>query len=495
MASITNSAGALGLGDRGAYSWLPSNTGNPYDSQDMVYRWRQYVKLYETSWEARKIVRIVPEDALRKEWIAEDIPEEFADKIQSRLEQLRFGESLKRSLMLERLLGGCLQFMGVESENDETASTYKYDGRVTFCNAIPVSRISRVSWDTNPLSAGYMRPEIYLVNGQQVHKSRCLVWDGEPLFDPYDFALTNFRANISGFGPSKLASIWDDIIRALGTRQAAYQLVQTNNAILMKVTDLQGLDGTRPGKNAISKLKELANNLSVYRAALFDGDKADISQHSASFGSVPELLMSYLQVVSAGSDIPATRFIGQAPGGLNATGESDLENYYNTIDAYQRQRIEPNLRKMYDFLGYEIDREGWKKARKDLHFEFPPLWNASELEEAQKDAMIIDNLMKLRDADLVSDAECIREINAKGVLSIDLDDVDEGLLDEFDEVQDVEEQQPKGVTQVPANYKTADVDTAARIKEAGGNPENVDLQHFSKGLAVEGEHKDTVGGR
>lgn len=425
-------SGALDVGDRGAWQNVPTYTGNPYDSNDYVYRWRQYVHLYELSWEARKIVRIPVEDALRKQWLAEDIPEEMSKAIHSKLNQLNFTQVLGRSLMLERLLGGCLTFMGLDAAKDDTGVPFKPSEGATlrFLNAIPVSRISRMTWDTNPLSEHYMRPSKYLINGEDVHVSRCLVWDGEPLFDPYDFALTNFRSNIAGFGPSKLAPIWDDVVKAVGTRQAAYQMIQTNNSIIMAIKDLQNLEGTNAGAQAMEKLKTIANTLSLYRAALIDGDKVNISQSAASFGSVPELIITFIQVLSAASDIPATRFLGQAPGGLNATGESDLENYYNMIDAYQRQRIEPQLRRVYDVIGYAKFRERWHKEREKLTFKFPPLWNLSELEEADRASKVIDNAMKMRDAGLMSDEKFLEEVNAKEVFSVELDETDISVVED-----------------------------------------------------------------
>jgi Uncharacterized protein conserved in bacteria len=511
-AAFTGPGGALGAGDRGANSYVPQYTGNPHDSNDFVYRWRQYVHLYETSWEARKIVRIVPEDALRKDWLLEDIPEEAAKAIHSTLEKLQFGNILKRSLMLERLLGGCLTFMGVEGSSDEPDIPLNLaaGGRPRFFNAIPVSRISRVSWETNPLSEHYMRPSKYLINGEDVHISRFLVWDGEPLFDPYDYALTNFRGNLAGFGPSVLATLWDDIVKAIGTRQAAYQLIQTNNAILMAVDGLQDLQGTKSGQAALQKLRQIAQQLSVYNAALVDGNKVDIKQHSASFGSVPELMLTFIQILSAGSDIPATRFLGQAPGGLNATGESDLENYYNVIDAYQRQHIEPQLRRTCDVVGYWKFPKQWAKWREKLTFKFPPLWNASELEEAQRNSQNIDNVMKLFDAGLVDELKVIQEINAKGALSVNLDESDISLVETAGigpgptpgeighETPRQEAEQPnlKQETQRLRNVvavRNAD-STSLLIKAAGFIPETVDHEQFLKGFEVEQEHADTVGG-
>ena len=430
--------GAMGDGDRGAFSSVPLYSGNPYDSQNYLWRWRQYVHLYEVTWEARKIVRIPVEDALRKPWEAEDIPEEAGKKIYGKLKRLGFNRILQRSLMLERLLGGCLTFCGTESNVDDPSAPLnpKMGTTLRFLNAIPISRISRMNWDTNPLSQWYMRPKNYLINGEEVHVSRFMVWDGEPLFDPYDFALTNFRANLAGFGPSKLAPIWDDIVKAVGTRQAAYQLIQTNNALIMKVNALQDLSGTNTGRETLKQIKQIANQLSVYRAALIQKDGVEVNQHSASFGSVPELIITYLQVLSAASDIPATRFLGQSPGGLNATGESDLENYYNMIDCFQRERIEPALRFVYDILGYNMFPSQWPAWREKLTFVFPPLWNINELEEAQKNQVELQNLMSAYEQRLISEEKVIEELNAKGIFSVTLDESDIGILEEFEDLRD-----------------------------------------------------------
>ena len=535
-------SGAGGVGDRGAWQSIPQYSGNPYDSNDYVYRWRQYVHMYELSWEARKIIRIPVEDALRKEWIAEGIPEKMSLGIQQKLRRMNFLHVLSRSLMLERLLGGCLTFMGLDSTEDNALRPYKpTDGSILrFCNAIPISRISRMSWDTNPLSEHYMRPDRYLVNGEGLHVSRCLVWDGEPLFDPYDFALTNFRSNLAGFGPSKLAPIWDDIVKATGTREAAYQLIQTNNAIIAAITGLQDLAGAKGGQTAVNKLKELVNSISVYRAALVDGDRVSITQSAASFGSVPELIITFIQVLSAASDIPATRFIGQAPGGLNATGQSDLENYYNMIDSFQIQRIDPALRRVYDILGYSMYTD-WKIEREKLTFKFPPLWNLTEIQEGERAAKVIENVMKARDGNLISDEKIIEELNHKEVFSVKLDNTDIQNIDDTglgllpgnnrppvpptpgspqtppgdggtktagNATEDKGGGGEAGGPQSPPNpegqiqrlrqskphyFRNAD-SLGLLIKAAGGDPDRIDREQFARGLAEEQEHFSTTRG-
>ena len=521
-ASFTGDSGALGDGDRGAWQKVPIYSGNPNDTTNYVERWRQLIRIYETSWEARKIVRIPVEDALRKQWQIENIPEPAIKILNKALERLNFINTLSRSLMLERLLGGCLSFLGLEANEDKPEKIYHpHEGaKLRFINAVPVSRISRAEWCTDPLSVHYMRPEKFMVNGKNVHVSRCLVWDGEPLFDPNDFALTYYRANISGFGPSKLIPIWDDIVKAVGTRQAAYQLIQTNNAIIAAVQDLQDLSGTNPGKANLSKIREIAQNLSVYRATIIDGEKVNISQQGASFGSVPELLLVFIQVLSAASDIPATRFLGQAPGGLNATGESDLENYYNTIDSYQKRRIEPAVRRVCDIIGYN-KIPGWEKLRDKIEITFPPLWNLSELEEADLHAKHIDNALKLYEQGLISDEKLLQEINAKKALTIDLDETDISVAEES-EIADPgttplqrekgtggQNEAQGGVLRSEGVSPREGVKNAREsefrrlfnvnnwvllIAKAGGDPHSIKMSEFVEGMRIEKEHNDITHG-
>ena len=102
--AFTGISGAGGDGDRGAYQDVPLYSGNPHDSNNYIYRWKQYCHLYETSWEARKIIRIPVEDALRKPWELQEIPEQMATVIGKEIEKINLVEIFSRSMMLERLL-------------------------------------------------------------------------------------------------------------------------------------------------------------------------------------------------------------------------------------------------------------------------------------------------------------------------------------------------------------------------------------------------------
>lgn len=516
-AQATGSAGELGSGDRGGWSRVSPVSGNPYDQINYVERWRQLSQLYHTSWEAKKIVDIPVDDALRKDWIVEGLDEKQAKPIQNEFTRLKVLHELERELKMERLYGGCLGFLGMEGDKDDPEEPYKVDAgeALRFINTIPVSRISRTYWEQDPLSENYMRPRAYLVNGQEIHASRLLIFDGNPLYNVLDYSLQYpNKINMTGFGPSVLYTIWDDIMRAVGVRQASYQLTQVNGALIAAVSDLQDLAGTAPGKATLARIKSIAEQLSLYRAAMIADEKVTISQHSASFGSVPELLMMYLQVLAAASDIPARRFIGDGVMGLGSTDENALENYYNNIDSYQRRRIEPILRRLYDIIGYRIHKAAWRDMRKDLKFTFPPLFNERESVTCVTKAQYMTNVQTALDLNILDDDEAIEEINQKEIFGVTVKKkIIEREEDLTGEPVDVDEELnrlraggqtsgPPGAKAGPAEREPKESrfanvlipDTAWHnlIKTAGYDWMVFDLAQVKKGFAVEQEHADVT---
>jgi len=61
--------------------------------------------------------------------------------------------------------------------------------------------------------------------------------------------------------------------------------------------------------------------------------------------------MQYLKlkyhIASSASDIPVIRLIGTSATGLNGSGETDLNNYYDMLSSRQESRIRPELVKAF----------------------------------------------------------------------------------------------------------------------------------------------------
>lgn len=97
-----------------------------------------------------------------------------------------------------------------------------------------------------------------------------------------------------------------------------------------------------------------------------------------SFAQLPEIMQQYLQIAAGAADIPATRLLGQAPAGLNATGEGDIRNYYDRIAAEQRVMLGPALRRLDEAL--ILSALGTRPP--EIRCEWAPLWQLGAGEAA-----------------------------------------------------------------------------------------------------------------
>lgn len=224
-----------------------SGQGTQYDfntAQQPSFHWMtglaqdQFaVQLFQTDWSAKKIVQIPVDDMLRDGWELQGLTDAQKQRMDNANAELGALDAMRRAMRLERLVGGAAILLGVaDGVEDPTqpldVNRVGTDG-LKFLNVLPRSRFTRVSWNQNPLSAGYGRPEFYWVQGQQVHHSRFIFFDGDPLLPVPDYTIqpTGLERN-DGFGMSVLLAVYDDLTRATGSRQAAYQLLQRASVFL-----------------------------------------------------------------------------------------------------------------------------------------------------------------------------------------------------------------------------------------------------------------------
>ena len=458
--TLTQGSGANTLQDRGAIQVPASWSLNPYFNNNYYYRWQALTLLYFTSWEARKIVEIPINDAFRIKPELVGIEEAEKVALLNAADKLQLFQKMSRAATQERLLGGAAILIGVREDQDDAAKPLDIKnidkGDLKFLNVVSLNQMQKPEYNTNPFDENYDKPEFYSINGIKTHVSRMIVFDGEPLFNySTQRLMQNFRINPQGFGESVLVPLWDAIMRCIGTQQAAYQLIQKSSVTLVKSAQLLNLEGTKKGEEAVAALQEMAEMISIYRAAIIKGKGVEVEENAASFGSVPELLMSYLQTLSAASDIPASRFLGQAPGGLNATGDGDLENYYNNIAAYQETRLDPKYERLFDILGRSVlGREKWLQIRPKFEIEFEPLWNLKGTEKAQVDQTVVQMLRDLKADGVIPAEKVVEEINAKKIFTTELDE---------DDIPDI--------TETPyQNYD--DIDTDKKIGELVNGSDN-----------------------
>lgn len=411
-------SGNGGIQDRGSGQRINNISSHPLDRTRSTYaRAQEWANLYWKEWTAKKLVQIPVDDMLRNGWEFENLNEDQVEKVEKGEKELRFVYKLRNALRLERLLGGSVMLLGLRDTKDNPTEPLDLDtieeGDLQFINVIPRTRLSHAQYDNDPFSPTFGSPRTYQIYGREVHVSRMLVFNGDPLTENPKDDFTFKTGNRDGMGESVISPVYDDIIRSMGSRQAGYHLIHRASVLLINNQNLKGMLEGKNGKAALSELDEIADQMDLYQAAMIDGKNVNLEQWSAQFGSVPELLEKYLQIISAGSDIPATRFLGQAPGGLNATGDSDLENYYNMIDSRRDSSLRDQLEKFYNIMLRSLFGKEFQEDMVCL--EFPPLWNLSEVEEASVRTQDSANINNAFNSGMIDASFANQEMKERGV--------------------------------------------------------------------------------
>jgi hypothetical protein len=176
-----------------------------------------------------------------------------------------------------------------------------------------------------------------------------------------------------------------------------------------------------------------------------------------------------LTIVSAASGIPATRVLGKSPDGLNASGESDIRNFYDYIASMQEQDIKPKLQYMDKImakseLGY---------IPEDMKFEFVPLWQVNEKEQAE-----IENIRAQRDSTYLREGAITTATVASQLLfnetyqSLTEEDID--LLDDFgaSEFLTNEETAFEKVAKTESEYKAYEKEKQAEKESTNTFPDS-----------------------
>ncbi len=423
--TLISGAGANTTTDRGASQNTALISQSPYYNNNFLYRYQTYANLYETSWEARKIIDIPVDDCMRQETIREGLSPEDELIITRAWEDFGVERQLRRCMKQERLLGGSV-LLGImllqdgEQLSEPLTDENILEGDLKAINVIDLVKLSRSLTDFDPFSPTYDRVESLLINGIETHASRMVVFDGDALFGRNSQRLMqNFRYNPLGFGESKLAPLYDTLMRALGTQQAAYQLVNMSSVIMMTVDNLRSIKATDSG--AEGKLREIMQQLSIYNAALLDGKDIKIEFKTTSFGSVPELLQTYTQFLAAASDIPQTRFLGDASSGLSATGEGDSRNYYDKIDTMRNSKRKPAELRILDWIGAsQFGYSEWKRRSANMTLKYPPLWNLDAVQQATRDEIIVRTIVSMYQASLISGPTAIKELTARELFATEM---------------------------------------------------------------------------
>lgn len=331
---------------------------------------------YSGSWLARKVIDIPAFDMVRKwrDWQADDDQIEVLEEEERRL-QLR--PKLTRGLKMARLFGGAALVMGIGGESPERPVEIDrvQKGGLKYLHVLTRNQITAGEIETDIASPFFGEPKNYSLTAQTgtmttIHPSRVVRLIGAE-------RIGTMRVE-DGWGDSILDAVNEALKQALMSTQGVASLVQEAKVDVFKVPNLLANIAKADYRNRLLERVRLAHMAKGnYQALLMDAEEL-YEQKSVNFAQLPELMRLFLMVAAGAADIPATRLLGQSPDGMNATGESDLRNYYDRISAEQELSLRPALERLDEVM----IRSAIGSRPAEVYYRFAPLWQISEKERA-----------------------------------------------------------------------------------------------------------------
>ncbi len=327
------------------------------------------------------IVSAPAEDMTREGW---DLQGDHAEAIELELERIGTQAAIFEALQWSRLHGGALVVVGLDKQtampddaDEPDLSQPRQPGRVLWLQVYDRHEVNGV--ELNALGD----VETYIVSVEtaaddgtrkakavRIHASRCLRFDDAP-------APRRVR-EAAGWGVSIMDRCGEPV-KELNTAMAGVGVAVGNfsdTVLRLKgLTDILASDKAGSAKGRISQMSLMR---SQYGMMVLDGED-NLGEVARNFAGVPDILDRLAERVSSASGVPVTRMFGRAPAGLNATGDSDIRNYYDRCASGQRLKVLPALVRLITIIAEGMSLDLVKAPVRVL---FMPLWTPTSKEQA-----------------------------------------------------------------------------------------------------------------
>jgi phage-related protein (TIGR01555 family) len=339
----------------------------------------QLENIYTDDWLGGKIVDIPVDDSFRK-WRYFDCPSlKDTDKItmvENEEKWLQVREKFIEAAKWARLYGGAIIYLGVD--NHGTSETpLEIDkikaGDLKYLLVLDRWELSATDINTNEIEApNYRYPNFYSTNdGKRLHYSRCIRFDG--VSTPY---LVRQRNQYWCIGV--IQRVYDAIVQAQSASENVNSMIYESTIDVIKIPEFFAMLSSKMGESKIIERFGLANLMKSINHTLLLDSKEDYAKVANTFTGLSDLIGRYLDIASAAADIPATRLLGSSPQGMNATGESDTNNYYDKLQSDQNNIYGPKL----ITLDNAMVRSVLGDMPEDWSFKFEELQQLNELQRA-----------------------------------------------------------------------------------------------------------------
>lgn len=404
----------------------------------------QLTGLYEGNGLFSKIIDTPAEEALKHGFdlnLKSNEMNAFVDEV---LDDLEWDEKATTAIKWARLYGGALIVMliddgrGLEEPVDWEHIRSIDELRVYERSIVQPDYASLYQQDYGGKGIGnrvskFGQPEYYYVSSIygsfKVHESRCLVFRNGVLPEQTSNATYLF------WGMPEYVRIRRALRETVTAHTDSVKLLERSVQAIYSMKGLASLLTTDDGENQVLKRLQLVDtSRGLLNSIAIDSEGEQYDFKTFQFSGVKDVIDATCNMLSALTNIPQTILFGRSPAGMNATGDSDFESYYNFVEKIQRLMLKRNLRTLLDVVFRAGIASGDVAEEPDYKLEFNPLWSLSDTEQATVDQTKAQTaLVKAQTAQAYVDMQALDPTEVRSRLASDEEFDVEDIISEDDE--------------------------------------------------------------
>lgn len=427
----------------------------------------QLTGLYEGNGLFSKIIDTPAEEALKHGFDLNLKSDELNAFVEDALDDLEWEEKAATAIKWARLYGGALIVMliddgrGLEEPVDWEHIRSIDELRVYERSIVQPDYASLYQQDYGGKGVGnrvskFGQPEYYYVSSIygsfKVHESRCLVFRNGVLPEQTSNATYLF------WGMPEYVRIRRALRETVTAHTDSVKLLERSVQAIYSMKGLASLLTTDDGENQVLKRLQLVDtSRGLLNSIAIDSEGEQYDFKTFQFSGVKDVIDATCNMLSALTNIPQTILFGRSPAGMNATGDSDFESYYNFVEKIQRLMLKRNLRTLLDVVFRAGIASGDVAEEPDYKLEFKPLWSLSDTEQAAVDQTKAQTaLVKAQTAQAYVDMQALDPAEVRRRLASDEEFDVEDIISEDDEddlLQSLLGTEPSAMSDVEAAQK------------------------------------------
>jgi phage-related protein (TIGR01555 family) len=335
---------------------------------------QQIMAAYRSNWLCAKIVDIPAEDMVRewRNWQAEKAQIEALEEAERKFDIIG---KVQQGIAYGRLGGGALMLGFGDADPASPAPSNIGKDALKYAYVFTRHELAIGPKEWNIASPWFGMPQYFEINGQaqrqRIHPSRMLVFKGAPV---PNMGFTTWEDQF--WGDSVLQRIDRAVKNATKANDGFARLIDEAKIDIYRLSGFM-TNLVQNEADVRRRVEYTDAGKSSLRGVYLDKED-EFMQRQLSLAGMPEMIETLLAVVAGAADIPATRLLGRAPQGMNATGEGDDKNYQSMIRSKQRLYLSPVIDKLDDVLVPST-----LGTAKGIGYMWAPLTILSEKDEAE----------------------------------------------------------------------------------------------------------------